>query len=107
MLVSVQAVVAHRIRPTARRCPAALLLVLSKACLLTGRLAGTRWRPTNWSPLTPRCRANVVSSVTAVVASVGLAVAGAFLERACRIPHPGKDDDATPPTIPGTSDTPD
>ena len=36
-----------------------------------------------------------------------LKVAGAFLERACRIPHPGKDDGATPPTIPGTSDTPD
>jgi ABC-type Fe3+-siderophore transport system permease subunit len=42
-------------------------------------------------------RERVLSSVVAVVVSVALAVAGALLERACRIPHT-TDDDATPPT---------
>ncbi len=115
VLVGVQAVIAHRAIQV-RRTPIApqralALLVLGKACLLTGAaLAGgyAAVAAYNWSRLDAALpRERVVSSVTAVVASVGLAVAGAFLERACRIPRPGKDDDATPPTIPGTSDTPD
>ncbi|MGC3995705.1 MAG: DUF3180 domain-containing protein [Propionicimonas sp.] len=45
-------------------------------------------------------------SVVAMVASAALGVAGAFLERACRIPrHP--DEDATPPAHPGTDDAAD
>lgn len=83
------------------------LLVLGKACLLTGAgLAGGYLAIAvySWSrqeAALPRER--VISSVVAVAASVALAVAGAFLERACRIPGP-PDEDATPPTIPGSQD---
>ncbi len=86
---------------------AVALLVLGKACLLTGAaLAGgyaaimTYFWGRQEAAL-PRER--VLSSAVAVVASVALAVAGAFLERACRIPGPPKED-ATPPTIPGSRD---
>lgn len=109
-----QAAVTHRAiqvrrQPIAPR-RAVALLVLGKACLLTGAgLAGgyLAIAAYSWSrqdAALPRER--VISSGAAVAASVALAVAGAFLERSCRIPGP-PDEDATPPTIPGTSDNAD
>ena len=106
-----QAAVAHRAiqirrQPIAAR-RAVALLVLGKATLLTGAglaggyiaIAAYSW--TRQDAALPRER--VVSSAIAVVASVALGAAGAFLERSCRIPRP-PDEDATPPTIHGSSD---
>jgi hypothetical protein len=110
-LVGGQAAVAHRAiqvrreRIAARR--AVSLLVLGKAALLTGAgLAGAyiAIAAYSWSrqdAALPRER--VISSGVAVVASIALAAAGAFLERSCRIPGP-PNEDATPPTIHGSSD---
>ena len=106
-----QAAVTHRAlqvrreRIASRR--AVALLVLGKAALLTGAgLAGAYIAIAAFSwgrqdAALPRER--VISSAVAVVASTALAAAGAFLERSCRIPGP-PDEDATPPTIPGSSD---
>lgn len=113
-VVGGQAVVAHRTIQV-RRLPmaprrAVALLVLGKACLLTGAgLVGgyAAIAAYNWArqdAILPRER--VVSSLVAIVASVALAVAGAFLERACRIPGPPKED-ATPSAIPGSTDSAD
>ena len=113
-LIGGQAAVVHRTIQV-RRAPmparrAVALLVLGKACLLTGAgLAGgyAAIAAYNWSrqdAILPRER--VVSSLVAIVASVALAVAGAFLERACRIPGPPKED-ATPSANPGSTDSAD
>lgn len=113
-VVGVQAALTHRTIQV-RRLPvpprrAVALLVLGKACLLSGAaLAGgyAAVAAYSWSrqdAVLPRER--VLNSAVAVVASVALAVAGAFLERACRIPGPPKED-ATPPTIPGSRDSAD
>ena len=106
-----QAAVTHRAiqvrrQPIAAR-RAVALLVLGKAALLTGAglaggylgIAAYSW--TRQEAALPRER--VISSAVAVVASVALGAAGAFLERSCRIPRP-PDEDATPPTIHGSSD---
>ncbi|PFG17712.1 uncharacterized protein DUF3180 [Propionicimonas paludicola] len=83
------------------------LVVLGKASLLVGAaLAGgyaaiAGYSVSRWDAVLPRER--VISSAVAVITSAGLAVAGAFLERACRIP-PSSDDDATPPRNPDRSD---
>lgn len=83
------------------------LVVLGKASVLVGAaLAGgyaaiAGYSVSRWEAVLPRER--VISSLVAVIASVGLAVAGAFLERACRIP-PSSDDDATPPRNPDRSE---
>jgi len=85
------------------------LLALGKTSLLAGAglaggyaaVAAFFWSRQEAS--TPR--EIVFSSVVAVVASAALATAGAFLERSCRIPGP-PDEDATPPDIPGSADTP-
>jgi len=83
------------------------LLILGKASLLVGAgLAGAYaaiagYSVSRWEAVLPRER--VISSLVAVIASLGLAVAGAFLERACRIP-PSTDDDATPPRNPDRTD---
>jgi Predicted membrane protein len=83
------------------------LVVLGKASLLVGAaLAGgyaaiAGYSVSRWDAVLPRER--VISSVVAVIAGVGLAVAGVFLERACRIP-PSADDDATPPRNPDHAD---
>ena len=110
-LVGGQAAVTHRAiqvrreRIAPRR--AVALLVLGKAALLTGAgLAGAyiAIAAYSWSrqdAALPRER--VISSGVAVVASIALAAAGAFLERSCRIPGP-PNEDATPPTIHGSSD---
>lgn len=112
-VVGTQAVLAHRMIQV-RRQPVApgravALLVLGKYCLLAGAgLAGgyAAVAAYFWSRLEASLpREIVVSSAAAVVASVALGIAGAFLERACRIPGP-PDEDATPPDIPGSADTP-
>nr|WP_300148485.1 DUF3180 domain-containing protein [Propionicimonas sp.] len=113
-VVGVEAVRTHRTIQV-RRLPvpprrAVALLVLGKACLLGGTalvggyaaVAAFLWRRLEVN--LPRER--LVSPVVAVVASAALAVAGAFLERSCRIPRPRKED-ATPSTIPGSPHTPD
>lgn len=113
-VIATQAVLTHRTIQV-RRAPvpprrAVALLVLGKACLLGGAalvggyaaIAAFLWRRFEGD----LARDRLVGPVVAVLASVGLAVAGAFLERACRIPGPPKED-ATPGTIPGSSDTPD
>lgn len=110
-LIGGQAAVTHRalqvrreVMPARR---AVALLVLGKSALLTGAgLAGAyiAIAAYSWSrqdAALPRER--VISSGVAVVASIALAAAGAFLERSCRIPGP-PDEDATPPTIHGSSD---
>lgn len=113
-LVGLQAVVTHRTIQVRRQAVpagrAVALLVLGKTCLLAGAgLAGgyaaaAAFFWTRQEAVVPR--EIVVSSVAAVLASVALCVAGAFLERSCRIPGP-PDEDATPPDIPGSADTPD
>lgn len=113
-IVGVQAALTHRaIQVRRRRMPArraVALLVLGKSCLLTGAaLAGgyAAIAVYSWSrqeAALPRERA--LSAAVAVVASAALAVAGGFLERACRIPGPPKED-ATPSAIPGTGDNAD
>lgn len=83
------------------------LVVLGKASLLVGSaLAGAYaaiagFSVSRWDAVLPRER--VISSVVSVIVSAGLAAAGAFLERACRIP-PSADDDATPPRNPDRTD---
>lgn len=83
------------------------LVILGKASLLVGAaLAGgyaaiAGYSVSRWDAVLPRER--VISSVVAVIVSAGLAVAGAFLERACRIP-PSGDDDATPSGNPDHSE---
>jgi len=108
LIVAAQAVRTHRMiqvrhrEPPARR--AVALLVLGKTCVLAGAGLAAGYAAVAayfWSrqdALLPRER--VASSLVAVVASVGLAVAGALLEKACQIPRP-PDDDATPPPDPG------
>ena len=103
--VTHRAIQVRRQRIAPRR--AVALLVLGKAALLTGAglaggyiaIAAYSW--TRQDAALPRER--VVSSAVAVVASVALGAAGAFLERSCRIPRP-PDEDATPPTIHRSSD---
>lgn len=98
----------HRLPVPPRR--AVALLVLGRACLLGGSalvggylaITAFLWRRLELNLPLER----VVSPAVAVVASAALAAAGAFLERACRVPRPPKED-ATPPTIPGSADTPD
>lgn len=110
-LIGAQAAVTHRAiqvrrQPIAAR-RAVALLVLGKAALLTGAsLAGgyIAIAAYSWSrqdAALPRER--VISSAVAVVASIALGAAGAFLERSCRIPGP-PNEDATPPTIHRNSD---
>jgi hypothetical protein len=110
-VVGGQAAATHRAiqvrrQPIAPR-RAVSLLALGKACLLTGAglaggyLAVAAYFWSRQDAALPRER--VISSGVAVVSSVALAVAGAFLERSCRIPGP-PNEDATPPTIPGSSD---
>lgn len=111
VFTAIQAWGAHRTIQVRHAVPepgrAVRLVVLGKASLLVGAaLAGgyaaiAGYSVSRWDAVLPRER--VISSVVAVVASVGLAVAGAFLERACRIP-PSDDDDATPPRNPDRSD---
>ncbi len=110
-LIGAQAAVTHRAIQVRREfiAPrrAVALLVLGKAALLTGAgLAGAyiAIAAYSWSrqdAALPRER--VISSGVAVVASIALAAAGAFLERSCKIPGPPSED-ATPPTIHRTSD---
>ncbi len=113
-VIGIEAVRTHRTIQV-RRLPvpprrAVALLELGKACLLGGTalvggyaaVAAFLWRRLEVN--LPRER--LVSPLVAIVASAGLAVAGAFLERSCRIPRPRKED-ATPSTIPGSPDTPD
>jgi drug/metabolite transporter (DMT)-like permease len=86
------------------------LLVLGKTCLLGGAalvgayaaIAVFVARRVELGLPTTR----VLGPVVAVVASAAVTVAGGFLERACRIPGP-PDEDATPPGIPRSPDTPD
>ena len=110
-LIGAQAAVTHRAIQMRREfiAPrrAVALLVLGKAAFLTGAgLAGAyiAIAAYSWSrqdAALPRER--VISSAVAVVASVALAAAGAFLERSCKIPGP-PNEDATPPNNPGSSD---
>lgn len=105
VLVGVQAVRTHRLVQVrreelpARRAVALLVLgktsVLAGAGLAAGYAAVAAYFWSRQDAALPRER--VLSSGVAVGASVALAVAGALLERACRIP-PTADDDATPPT---------
>ncbi len=109
-VVGLQAWLTHR-TVQVRRLPvpsrrAVALLVLGKTCLLAGTaLAGAYAAIAVF--LTRRLlevnlpRERLVAPVAAIVASAALAVAGAFLERSCRIPRPPKED-ATPSTIPGS-----
>ncbi len=110
-VVGGQAAVTHRAIQVRRErvAPqrAVALLVLGKAALLTGAgLAGAyiAIAAYSWSSQDAALpRERVISSGVAVVASIALAAAGAFLERSCRIPGP-PNEDATPPTIHGSSD---
>jgi len=105
LLVGVQAVRTHRLVQVRREelpaRKAVALLVLGKTCVLAGAGLAAGYAAVAayfWSrqdAMLPRQR--VLSSVVAVVVSVALAVAGAFLERACRIPRT-TDEDATPPS---------
>ncbi|MFZ0530585.1 MAG: DUF3180 domain-containing protein [Propionicimonas sp.] len=106
VIVAVQAARTHRtiqvrreVLPARR---AVALLVLGKTCLLAGAGMAAAYAAVIvyfWSRQDASLpRERVASSAVAVVASVGLAVAGAFLERACRIPP--SDEDATPPAHP-------
>ncbi|MCE1174131.1 MAG: DUF3180 domain-containing protein [Propionibacteriales bacterium] len=85
------------------------LLVLGKATLLLGAaMAGGytamiayligRVSAEVWTP-------RVIIAVGAVVASILLAIAGAFLQRSCRIPGPPHGD-ATPSGLPGSPPSP-
>ena len=110
-VVGAQAWLAHRTIQV-RRLPVSAgrgvaLLALGKACLLGGTaLAGGYAAVAAF--LARRLELNLprdllIGPVVAVLASAALAVAGAFLERACRIPGP-PNEDATPPVIPGSTD---
>lgn len=85
------------------------LLVLGKSALLAGAglaagyLAAILYSLPHWAAVLPRER--IVNAAIATVASIGLAVAGHFLERACRIPGPPSGD-ATPGGLPGSPGTP-
>ncbi len=98
-----------RRRPIAPR-RAVALLVLGKACLLTGAALAGGYAAIaihSWSRMEAELpRQRLISSAIAIVASVALAIAGAFLERACRIPRPPKQD-ATPSGMPDSGDSPD
>lgn len=86
------------------------LLVLGKASLIAGAglvggyLAVIVYFLPHWAAVLPRER--IVNAAIAVLASVGLAIAGHFLERACRIPGPPSGD-ATPKGLPRTPGSPD
>ena len=84
--------VRREVLPTSR---AVTLLVLGKSCLLAGAgLAGgyAAIAAYFWSRQAASLpRERVVNSLIAVAASVGLAIAGHYLERACRVP-PGEPD---------------
>ncbi len=110
-VVCVQAVLTHRTIQV-RRLPipvrrAVALVAFGKACLLGGTvLVGGYAAVATF--LARRLELNLprellLGPVVAILASAALAVAGAFLERSCRIPGPPKED-ATPPTIPGSPD---
>lgn len=86
------------------------LLVLGKTALIAGAALAAGYTsvivyflPHGAAEL-PRQR--IVNSAIAVLGSVGLAIAGYFLERACRIPGPPSGD-ATPKNLPRTPVTPD
>lgn len=99
--VGVQAVRTHRLihlqRSSMPATRAVTLLVLGKACLLAGvgfaagyaAIAGYFW--SRQDAALPRER--VINSLITVVASIALAIAGAMLERACRVPPSEKDVD--------------
>lgn len=107
LIIAAQALRTHRIIQVRREelpvRSAVALLVLGKTCLLAGAGLAAGYAAVAvyfWSrqdAALPRER--VASSLVAVITSVALAVAGALLERACRIPR-SPDEDATPPTDP-------
>lgn len=88
---------------------AVALLVLGKTCYLGGAGMAGGYAAVIfffWNRLAAElARERVVSSTVAVVASIGLAIAGALLERSCRIPGPPTGD-ATPKGLPGSPSTP-
>ncbi|MFT4109911.1 DUF3180 domain-containing protein [Propionicimonas sp.] len=89
---------------------AVALLVLGRTCLVAGAaLAGAYAAISVFLALRLQWnlpRERLLGPVVAMVASAALAVAGAFLERSCRIPrHP--EEDATPPAVPGSQDAAD
>lgn len=85
------------------------LLVLGKSALLAGAglaagyLAAILYSLPHWAAVLPRER--IVNAAIAMVASIGLAIGGHFLERACRIPGPPSGD-ATPGGLPGSPASP-
>ncbi len=106
LVVAGLAVNTHRTIQT-RRQPvvprrAVSLLALGKTALLagTGLAAGYAAVAVYFWPrldaVLPRER--VAASALAAAASIGLAVAGFFLERACRVPRPPDDDEDAPDT---------
>ncbi len=112
--VGTQAAFTHRTiqlrrRPVPPR-RAVTLLVLGKSCLLAGAalaggyfaIAAFLWRRLELNLPLER----VVNPGVAFLGGAALAVAGALLERACRVPRPPKPD-ATPPTLPGSPETSD
>lgn len=113
-LIAVQARTTHRrIQVRAERLDpdrALALLVLGKATFIAGAgmvggyVAVALYFVQRMAAELPRER--VISSLVAIVASLGLAVAGAFLERACRIPGP-PGGDATPKDVPRSESLPD
>ena len=113
-IVGVEAWITHR-TVQVRRLPvptrrAVALVALGKACLLGGTVLAGGYAAVA-AYLARRLELNLprellLGPVVAIVASAALAAAGAFLERACRIPGPPKED-ATPPVIPGSPDTAD
>lgn len=112
--IAVQAVLTHRSiqvrRESVPASRAVMLLVLGKTCLLAGAGIASGYAAIlvyflpRLSAELPKQR--VVSSAAAVLASIGLAIAGHFLERSCRIPGPPSGD-ATPGNVPGSQSTPD
>lgn len=93
--------------PAAR---AVTLVAFGKSCLLGGTVLVGGYAAVALF-LARRLELNLpaellVGPLVAAVASAALAVAGGFLERACRIPGPPKED-ATPPVIPGSPGTAD
>lgn len=103
-----RAIQVRRLPVPARR--AVALVALGKACLLGGTaLAGSYVAMTVY--LARRLELNLprdllIGPVIAIVASLALAGAGAFLEHACRIPRP-PENGATPSGILGSPDTAD
>jgi hypothetical protein len=85
------------------------LLALGKSCLLAGSGMLSGYAAVIvffWNRLAAElARERVVSAAVAVVGSVGLAIAGALLERSCRIPGPPRGD-ATPKVLPESPSTP-